>query len=110
METNPFFSKTPFAFRDMIQYSDGGIVSKRVLEKQSGNVSLFSFDTGQRINEHSAPFDALVQIIEGEASIWINKELHHLTEGQAIIMPAQVPHALEATKRFKMLLTMIKSQ
>ncbi|HSV88552.1 MAG TPA: cupin domain-containing protein [Bacteroidales bacterium] len=110
METNPFISSEPFSFKDSVQYSDGAIVSKRVLEKPAGNVSLFAFDAGQRINEHSAPFDALVQVVEGEATVIINKEAYSLAEGQSIIMPANVPHALEAPKRFKMLLTMIKGQ
>jgi quercetin dioxygenase-like cupin family protein len=97
-------------FVKAVEYSADGIVSKRVLEKSTGNVSLFAFDKGQRLSEHSAPFDAMVQVLEGEAEIIINKEPYILQGGQTIIMPANIPHALFAKERFKMLLTMIKGQ
>ena len=95
-------------FSQQIEYSDGGIISKQVLKNEAGNITLFSFDKDQILSEHTAPFDAMVQIIEGEAEIFINKHSHILKAGESIIMPANVPHALSATKQFKMLLTMIK--
>lgn len=95
-------------FTKAVEYSTDGIVSKQVLIKSTGNVTLFAFDQGQRLSEHSAPFDAMVQVLEGKAEIIINRESFHLEAGQTIIMPANIPHAVLATERFKMLLTMIK--
>lgn len=109
MENNKFNTKKAFSFSDEIDYSDGGIVSMRVLEKTTGNVSLFAFDKGQKLSEHTAPFNALLQVIEGEAEITIGGQPNQLLEGQSIIMPANVPHSVFATKRFKMVLTMIKA-
>ena len=88
---------------EMIEYSSGGIISKQVLKNQSGNITLFSFDQGQGLSEHTAPFDAVVQILDGEAQVIIGGK-----KGQTIIMPANISHALQAVERFKMLLTMIK--
>lgn len=98
----------PFNFEKEINYSDGGIVSMRVVEQPTGNVSLFAFDKGQRLSEHTAPFDAMVLVVEGEAEIVIGGNPNTLTTGMAIIMPANIPHAVNATERFKMVLTMIK--
>lgn len=95
-------------FTQDIEYAKDGIVSKRILEKSTGNVSLFAFDKGQRLSEHSAPFDALIQVLEGKAEISINKKPFNLSAGESIIMPANIPHAVFATEQFKMLLTMIK--
>jgi len=95
-------------FKEKANYAEGGIVSVRVIERPTGNVSLFAFDKGQKLSEHSAPFDALIQVLEGEAEIQINHKPYQLKEGQSIIMPANIPHAVNATARFKMLLTMIK--
>ncbi|MCF8368059.1 MAG: cupin domain-containing protein [Bacteroidales bacterium] len=97
-------------FNEKVEYSAEGIVSKRVLQKEKGNVSLFAFDKGQQLSEHSAPFDALVQVLDGEGEIIINGKSHHLLEGETIIMPANVAHAVFAVEKFKMLLTMIKSE
>ncbi len=97
-------------FTKVVDYSTDGIVSKRVLEKSTGNVSLFAFDKGQRLSEHSAPFDAMVQVLEGKGEVIINKEPFTLEAGQTIIMPANIPHSVHAIERFKMLLTMIKGQ
>ena len=91
-----------------VDYSDGAIVSKIVTKKETGNLTLFAFDKGQGLSEHSAPFDAVVQIVEGEGVIYINKVPHKLNAGQFIIMPANIPHAVQADNRFKMLLIMIK--
>jgi len=95
--------------KDMIAYQDGSIVSKEIITKPTGTVTIFAFDQDQGLSEHTAPFDALVQIVGGEAEIIISGESHHLKEGEIIIMPAGKPHALRALKKFKMMLVMIKS-
>jgi quercetin dioxygenase-like cupin family protein len=95
-------------FPGMVEYSENGIISKRVLDKKTGNVTLFSFDTGQRLSEHTAPFDAMVQCIDGEVEVLIDRKPYLLKAGESIIMPANIPHAVNAISRFKMLLTMIK--
>ena len=94
---------------ERINYQDGAVVSKEIIKKQTGTVTLFAFDQGQGLSEHTAPFDALVYILDGEAVIAIAGTPHTLTSGQMIIMPANKPHALQAVKKFKMLLVMIKS-
>ncbi|GAB6279740.1 MAG: cupin domain-containing protein [Lentimicrobium sp.] len=95
-------------FTQKVEYSKEGIVSKVVIDKPSGTITLFAFDSGQRLSEHSAPYDALVQVLEGEAEIIIDKKPFLLKEGDSIIMPAGIPHAVNAPDRFKMLLTMIR--
>lgn len=95
-------------FADLIDISEGGVVSKQVLKNAAGNITLFSFDEGEGLTEHTSPFDALVQVLEGEVDISINAEKLTLGEGDAVILPASVPHALFAVRRLKMLLTMIK--
>ena len=95
-------------FKNDIDYAENSVVSKRVIEKPAGNITLFSFDKGQKLSEHSAPFDAMVQVVEGSVEILINRQSFVLNEGETIIMPANIPHALMAVERFKMLLTMIK--
>jgi len=109
MEPNKFNNRKAFTFSNEIEYADGGIVSMRVLEKSTGNVSLFAFDLGQKLSEHTAPFDALIQLVEGEAEIVIGGEPNHLIAGQAIVMPANIPHAVNSITKFKMVLTMIKA-
>ena len=94
---------------DLVAYQKGSVVSRTVIDKQTGTVTLFSFDEGQGLSEHTAPFDALVCLLDGEAEISISGKSFHLREGEMIIMPANEPHALKAVKRFKMLLTMIRS-
>ncbi len=103
-----FATGTIFNLSQQIEYSEGGIISKQVLKNQAGNVTLFSFDRGQGLSEHTAPFDALVQIIDGKAGVTIGGTPHALEAGQIIIMPANITHAVYATEKFKMLLTMIK--
>lgn len=93
---------------DMIEYSDGGVISKQVLKNEAGNITLFSFDRGEGLSEHTAPFDALVQILDGEAEVTLGGKVLRLLKGEAVIMPAGVHHALHAAERFKMLLTMIR--
>jgi len=104
-----FLSAGSFLFRESISYSDNAIVSKLVIKMPGGNITLFAFDKGQELSEHTAPFNALVQVLEGKVRIRIDKKDHYLEEGSSVIMPANVPHALYATERFKMLLTMIKA-
>ena len=94
--------------KQSVDYSEGGIVSKQVVKNNSGNLTLFSFDKGQGLSQHTAPFDAVVQILDGEAEVILDGVPHLLKEGETIIIPANVPHALNAVERFKMLLTMIK--
>ena len=104
-----FEHSTIMDFAAKVEYSAEGIVSKRILQKEKGNVSLFAFDKDQQLSEHSAPFDALIQVLDGKAQIKIAGRPYDLTKGQSIIMPANIPHAVYATEKFKMLLTMIKS-
>jgi quercetin dioxygenase-like cupin family protein len=94
---------------DLVSYQEGAIVSKTIVEKKTGTVTLFAFDAGQGLSEHTAPFDALVCILDGEATVPISGKSHRLEEGEAILMPANEPHALEGPGKFKMMLTMIRS-
>ncbi|MBS4057394.1 MAG: cupin domain-containing protein [Bacteroidales bacterium] len=98
-----------FRFDNEVDYSAGGVVSKQVMKNEKGNVSLFAFDKGEGLSEHTAPFDALIQVIEGEAIIIIGGTPHTVTAGESIIMPANISHALKATQSFKMILTMIRA-
>jgi len=110
MEAKKEFEKgKSFSFNESVEYADGSIVSKIVLKKEAGNVTLFSFDKGQGLSEHTASFDAMVQIIDGEAEIIIDRNPYRLKAGESIIMPANITHALNAVERFKMILTMLKS-
>jgi quercetin dioxygenase-like cupin family protein len=93
----------------LILYHEGSVVSKTLIDKGIGTITLFAFDKGQGLSEHTAPFDAVVQIIDGEAEITISGVKHNLKAGQMIIMPANQPHALKAVSKFKMLLTMIRA-
>ena len=93
----------------LVDYQDDSVVSKEIIKKDKGTVTLFAFDKGQGLIEHSAPFDALVYILDGKAEISISGKPHNLKAGEAIIMPADKPHSLKARERFKMLLTMIKA-
>jgi quercetin dioxygenase-like cupin family protein len=94
---------------DMVEYQKDAIVSKTIIEKKTGTVTLFSFDQGQGLSEHTAPFDALVQVLDGAVEIKISGKPFNLKKGEMIIMPANEPHALQAAGQFKMLLTMIRS-
>lgn len=93
----------------LIEYSADSIVSKTVLDKPAGTVTLFAFDKGQKLSEHTAPYDAIVQVIEGRAVITIAGEGKQVSSGEVIIMPGNVPHSVIAKERFKMLLTMIRA-
>jgi quercetin dioxygenase-like cupin family protein len=93
----------------MVEYQNGAVVSSQITKADGGNVTLFAFDQGQELSEHTAPFDALVHVLEGETEIIISGKPFTLQAGDAIIMPANEPHAVKATKQFKMLLTMMKA-
>lgn len=93
----------------LVDYQKDSIVSRTIIEKKTGTVTVFAFDKGQGLSEHTAPFDALVYIIDGEAEITISGEPINLKSGEMVIMPASKPHAVKAVKKFKMSLTMIRS-
>jgi quercetin dioxygenase-like cupin family protein len=94
---------------DLIEYQGGSVVSREIISKKTGTVTAFAFDEGQGLSEHTAPFDALVYLLDGEAEIVISGRSFHLKPGEMIIMPANEPHALKAVKKSKMLLIMIRS-
>ena len=94
---------------DLADYQEGSVVSRTILDKKTGTVTLFAFDKGQGLSEHTAPFDALVHLLDGEAEIVISGKALRLKEGEMVIMPANQPHALRAIEKFKMILTMIRS-
>jgi quercetin dioxygenase-like cupin family protein len=93
---------------ELMDYQDGAVVSREILKKDTGSVTVFAFDAGQGLSEHTAPFDALVCVLDGEVEISISGKPHHLDTGDMIIMPANKPHALKALSRFKMMLVMIR--
>jgi len=93
----------------MVAYQEGSVVSREIIKKDVGSVTIFAFDKGQGLSEHTAPFDAMVNVIDGEAEIIISKSSNLLKTGDFIIMPANKPHVVMATKSFKIMLTMIKS-
>lgn len=93
---------------EMVSYQPGSVVSRQITKAEAGNVTLFAFDEGQELSEHTAPFDALVHVVEGEAEILISGKSFRLKRGDVIIMPANEPHAVKAIGQFKMLLTMIR--
>lgn len=94
---------------DLVAYQEGAVVSRTLIKQKTGTVTLFAFDAGQDLSEHTAPFDALVQVVEGEAEIVIAREPYHLHAGDTIVMPANQPHAVKAVSPFKMVLTMIRA-
>jgi quercetin dioxygenase-like cupin family protein len=95
--------------KDLVNYQDGSVVSREIIRKSTGTVTLFAFDECQGLSEHAAPFDALVYVVDGEVEIIISGKAYRLNKGEFVILPANKPHALKALSRFKMLLTMIKS-
>ncbi len=94
---------------DLVSYQDESVVSKTLIKRETGTVTLFAFDEGQELSEHTAPFDALVFVLDGEVEIMISGSPYVLKEGEMIILPVNKPHALKAIRKFKMMLTMIKS-
>lgn len=93
---------------DLVNYQEGSVVSRTIVNRKGGTITLFAFDQGQSLSEHTAPFDAVSHILDGEAEITISGQSSHLRAGELIVMPANQPHAVNAISRFKMLLTMIK--
>jgi quercetin dioxygenase-like cupin family protein len=107
-------SNTPkgiaFDLAQHVEYADDAVVSKTLIKRTTGNITLFAFDQGQGLSEHTAPFDAVVTILDGEAEITIGGQPQMVSAGQMLIMPANISHALQANKRFKMLLVMIRGE
>lgn len=97
-----------FIMNDKVKYAEGSVVSKIIIRNEHGNITLFAFDKGEFLSEHTAPFDAIVQVLDGRAEIVIGGLSYEIETGESIIMPANVPHAVNALEQFKMLLTMIK--
>ncbi|MDD1678872.1 MAG: cupin domain-containing protein [Methanomicrobiales archaeon] len=93
---------------DLVQYQDGTVASRMIISQKSGNITLFSFDENEGLSEHTAPYDAVVTILDGECEVWVQGNTFRMKEGETIIFPAQAPHALSAITRFKMMLTMIR--
>ncbi len=97
------------ALADLVTYQDGAVVSRTILKKEAGNVTLFAFDRGQALSEHTVPYDALVHVVDGRAEITVGGKPNTLARGDVIVMPANVPHAVKAPERFKMLLIMLRA-
>jgi quercetin dioxygenase-like cupin family protein len=97
-----------FELAGLVQYGEGAVVSRTLVKNDAGTVTLFAFDQDQELSEHTAPFDALVQVIDGQGLIVIDGQANQVTTGQVILMPANIPHAVRADSRFKMLLTMLR--
>lgn len=104
----PLAAATPVRLADHVQYADGSIVSRALVQKPVGSMTLFAFDVGQALNEHTAPYDAFVLVLDGEAELVIGGAPVIAKAGETTLMPANVPHAVNARQRFKMLLTMIR--
>ncbi len=99
----------PFNVENLIDYQENAVVSREIIRKETGTVTIFAFDKGEGLSEHTAPFDAMVQVVDGTAEIIISGNKNIVEKGELIIMPGNVPHALNAVERFKMVLTMIRS-
>lgn len=98
----------PFQPADLLAYQEGAVVSRTLLDTDGGTVTAFAFDEEERLTEHSAPHDALLQVLDGTASVTIAGESHEVRAGEAVVLPADVPHAVDAVTSFKMLLTMVR--
>lgn len=109
MENAKIAKAEALTLSDLVSYQAGSVVSKEIINKKTGTVTVFAFDEGEGLSEHTAPFDASVYILDGEAEIFVSGKPSIVKAGQMIIMPADKPHALKAVKRFKMLLIMIRS-
>lgn len=101
--------KGPSDLEGMVDYQNGSVVSRTLVKNVSGSVTLFAFDEGQAISEHTVPHDALVQVLDGTGEITLGGKKHQVAEGEVLLMPAHVPHSVAAPSRFKMALTMLKS-
>lgn len=94
--------------RDLVRYQDGTVASRMIVNRKAGSITLFSFDENEGLSEHTAPYDAVVTILDGECEVWVAGETHQMKAGDTIIFPANAPHALSAVTKFKMSLTMIR--
>lgn len=99
---------TIFSTNKVIDYADGGVISKELVHSNAGSVTLFSFDAGQGLSEHSAPFDALIQVIEGKMELTVEGTKHVISAGESFIIPSNAHHSVNAAERFKMIITMIR--
>jgi quercetin dioxygenase-like cupin family protein len=99
----------PLKVEDLIEYQENAVVSREIIRKETGTVTIFAFDKGEGLSEHTAPFDAMVQVVDGTAEIIISGSKNIVNKGELIIMPANEPHALNAIEKYKMVLTMIRS-
>jgi len=108
MANNTFEKSKKYTLKESVSYAEGSVVSKIIQKNDAGNITLFAFAEGQNLSEHKTPYNAMVQVIEGDVDIIIDGNSHILSEGEMIIMPANIPHAVESVTAFKMLLTMLK--
>jgi quercetin dioxygenase-like cupin family protein len=102
------FKGRVFSLKDLVTYQEGAIASRMIVNKPAGNITIFSFDENEKLSEHTAPYDAVVTILEGECVVTVSGRSHTMKEGDTIIFPANAPHAVSAIKKFKMMLVMIK--
>ena len=109
-EKEIFLISKPFNYSELVKYQEGAVVSRAVINKTAGSVTVFAFDKNEKLSTHQAPYDALIEVIEGKCLVAINDEEHGLSAPQSIIMPANLPHAVYASERFKMVLVMIKEK
>lgn len=110
METPDDLKSRAINLKNFVLYADQSVVSKTLIDKKTGTLTLFAFDAGQGLSEHTAPFDAVVEILDGEAEVIIAGQPVTVGTGEMVIMPANLPHSLHAQQRFKMLLTMLRSE
>jgi quercetin dioxygenase-like cupin family protein len=107
METNPLLA--PASLAELVEYQSGSVVSRTIIKKPEGTVTLFAFAEAEGLSEHTTPFDALVTILDGTAEITVGGEMHEVREGEGLLLPADIPHALHASTPFKMMLVMLRS-
>ena len=108
MKTESALKARAIDLQNFVEYSSGAVVSKTLVDKKAGTLTLFAFDAGQGLSEHTAPFDAVIEVLEGEAELMIGGKLVRARAGEMVIMPAKIPHSVRANVRFKMLLIMIR--
>lgn len=99
-----------FDMKDLVEYQPGTVASRMIINNKAGSITLFSFDKDEGLSEHTAPYDAVVTILDGECEVWVAGKTYEMTAGQTIVFPANAPHALSATSRFKMALVMIRGK
>ena len=110
MDNQAFEPATVYNLKQSVNVAAGAVVSKQFIKTKGGNITFFAFDKGQGLSEHTAPFDAVVQVVEGKAEVRVGGKPHIVAEGEMILMPANIPHALQAVEAFKMCLIMLKDQ